>query len=62
MLFVLIDSFLDRFSPIAPDGNGKAEDMEPRQFSGLSHHRLMDCYFDTACSRRPKHSAGEVRC
>lgn len=62
MLFALIDSFLDRFSPIASDGKDAVEDMEFHQFSGLSQNRLMDRYFDTARSRRPKRSAGEVRC
>ncbi|MCA1906871.1 MAG: hypothetical protein LDL39_00770 [Magnetospirillum sp.] len=62
MLFVLIDAFLDRFSPLPASRDGKAEAVDFLHLSGSSQHRLMDRYFDNASSRRPKSSAGEYQC
>ncbi|MGE4280516.1 MAG: hypothetical protein AB7G62_13085 [Magnetospirillum sp.] len=62
MLFVWIDTFLDRFSPVVLSPADSFTDVEIVPDDRSSHSRLVERYFDSARSSRPNQSVGETKC
>jgi len=62
MLFVLIDSLLDRFSPVTPQREDLLADAELVPSSHTAQDRLMTKYYDNARSPRPNRTSGETPC
>jgi len=62
MLFVWIDTFLDRFSPVLLTPQSGLDEHEIVPVDRSSNARLVERYFDSARSPRPNQSVRESKC
>lgn len=62
MLFVWIDTFLDRFSPVVLTSQSGQDESEFAAIGRSADARLVERYFDSARSPRPNQCVGESKC